>query len=485
MGVIFTFIIGLLMSFEPITDNDFFWHYVIGNIIDKTHQIPNHELFSWFSNYSWTAHEWLTEFFMYKLTPLGCLIIMLLIFIVLYILMAKMLKVKLNKLFDFKLIYLLMMTVFFKVTGPRPYILSLVFMAYLIYIVFSYLDDKKYFDKLIYTIPLLQIIWVNFHGGSSSLAYILIIGVLLCDLFLNIFKFDEERWSDYRLSKKQIKTLLIVLFLSIIASCLNPFGYKMLLYPFTNMADANMLENIVEWASPNFHNFFGIYLFIIIAFPLFNLILNKKKMKLHEIAFQLLFFFMALRSQRFIGMYAIYSMWTLGKYFFVTKNMYDLLKSPFKKVEKIISVCFCIVLLSLCVLVGYKQINSFKNQGLIVNHGFYSDNAIKEIIKLEPKRMYNDYSQGGYLLYKLNEYNALDKVKIFSYGLGDVFSNKILPDARKLEDLLDDTRKIIEEYDFDVILTTKHHPLHFFLQEMDEYSLYYEDDMCYIYVKVI
>ena len=81
MGVIFTFIIGLLMSFEPITDNDFFWHYVIGNIIDKTHQIPNHELFSWFSNYSWTAHEWLTEFFMYKLTPLGCLIIMLLIFI--------------------------------------------------------------------------------------------------------------------------------------------------------------------------------------------------------------------------------------------------------------------------------------------------------------------------------------------------------------------------------------------------------------------
>ena len=34
---------------------------------------------------------------------------------------------------------------------------------------------------------------------------------------------------------------------------------------------------------------------------------------------------MALRSQRFVGMYAIYSTWTLGKYFFVTEaeNAYE------------------------------------------------------------------------------------------------------------------------------------------------------------------
>ena len=34
MGIIFTFVMGLLMSFEPITDNDWFWHYVIGHYID-------------------------------------------------------------------------------------------------------------------------------------------------------------------------------------------------------------------------------------------------------------------------------------------------------------------------------------------------------------------------------------------------------------------------------------------------------------------
>ena len=484
MGVIFTFIVGLLMAFEPITDNDYFWHYVIGNFINNNNVIPNHELFTWHSSSSpWIAHEWLTEIVMYKIGPYGALIIMLLIFLGLYILMAKNLRVKLKKIFDFKLIYLLIMTIFFKVTGPRPYILSLVFFAYLIYILFSYVDDEEKYRKWIYTIPILQIIWVNFHGGSSSMSYIFIIGVLLCDLFLKIIPFNEERWSQYKLSKKQVKTLLIVLGLTIFCSILNPFGIKMLLYPFTNMADDNMLDYIVEWASANYHGFFGIYIFLIIAIPLFNLILSNKKMKLHEIAFQLLLFYMCMRSQRFIGMFGIYSTWTLGKYFFVSDDMYEVIRKPFKRFEKLITYGFCSILVVGMLFVGYKQLSTFARVGVIDNDGFYSDTAVKKIIELEPKRLYNDYSQGGYLLYKLNEFNGLDKVKVFAYGLGDVFSSEILPDSVNLQTLATNPREIIEKYDFDVMLTNIKLPLHYFLDEMDEYNLYYSDDMCFIYVK--
>lgn len=483
MGVIFTFVMGLLMCFEPITDTDWFWHYVVGAVINKNHIIPNKEMFSWVGDYSWTAHEWFTENIMYKLGPWGCLIIMLIIFLALYIIMAKMLRVKLKKIFDFKLCYLLLMTIFFKVTGPRPYVLSLLMMAYLVYVLFSYVDEKKHFDKLIWTIPILQIVWVNFHGGSSSLAYIFIIGILLCHLFLKIFKFNEERWTSNILNKKQVKTLCIVLVLTLIASCINPFGYKMLLYPFENMADSSMIEYIIEWQSASYHGLLGIYIFIMMAFPLFNLILQKKKMKLHEIAFQLLLFYMAMKSQRFIGMFGIYSTWMIGKYFFVSDEMYETLRKPFKRFEKIITVCFCTLLVAIVGFVGYKQIGYIAKQGPIDNHGYYSDTAIKELIKLKPQRMFNEYSQGGYLLYKLNEYNALDDVHIFAYGLGDVFSKQVLPDARHLEYLDKDTRAIIEKYDFDVILTTTEHPTHFFIEEMEEYKLYYKDDMCYIFVK--
>lgn len=484
MGIIVCILLGLFMAFEPITDNDYFWHVVVGKWINNNHIIPNHELFSWASGKAWVAHEWLNEVIMYKMGDMGCLILMLAIFLVLYILMAKMLKLEWKKLFDFRLCYFLLMTVFFKVTGPRPYIVSLVFLAYLVYVLFSYLDDKKWTQKLIYTLPILQILWVNFHGGSSSLIYLFIIGIFMCDIFVKIFKFKPNRWNTFKLNKKQIKTLSIVLVLTIIASCLNPFGPKMLLYPFSNMLDDSMTSYILEWNSPSFHNFLGLYIFITIAFPLFNLILQKKDMKMHEIGFQLMFLFMALKSQRFIGMYGIYSTWNLGKYFFVTDDMMDVLKKPFIKYQKYIYGVSCGVLVLFAALIGYRQVSSFKSVGLIDNDGFYSDKAVEKLIEIKPERLFNDYSQGGYLLYKLNEYKALDDVKIFAYGLGDVFSNDILPDAMNLSNLYTNPRSIIEKYDFDCLITTKKYPLHYFLDECNDYKLVYEDDMCYIYVRV-
>lgn len=484
MGVLFCFVVGLFMTLQSISDNDFFWHMVVGNRVWLDKIIPNHELYSWASGKSWVAHEWLTEAIMYKLGPVGCITIMLVIFLGLYILMAKMLRVKFKKIFDFKLLYLLMMCVFFKVTGPRPYIISLVFFAYLIYVLFSYIDKEKKADKLIWTLPVLQILWVNFHGGSSSMIYIFILGTLMCHYFLKLLPWRNERFMQNILDKKQVKTLVIVFFLSILATCINPFGYKMLLYPFSNMTDTSMTSYIMEWNSPSFHGVLGIYIFVMIAIPLFNLILQHKNMKFHEVAFQLLMFYMCLKSQRFIGMYGIYSTWNLGKYFFVTDDMMDVLKKPFIKYQKYIYGVSCGILVLFAALVGYRQVSSFKSVGLIDNDGFYSDKAVEKLIEIKPERLFNDYSQGGYLLYKLNEYKALDDVKIFAYGLGDVFSNDILPDAMNLSNLYTNPRSIIEKYDFDCLITTKKYPLHYFLDECNDYKLVYEDDMCYIYVRV-
>ena len=484
MGVLFCFVVGLFMTLQPISYNDFFWHMVVGNRVWLDKIIPNHELYSWASGKSWVAHEWLTEAIMYKLVPVGCITIMLVIFLGLYILMAKMLRAKFKKICDFKLLYLLMMCVFFKVTGPRPYIISLGFFAYLIYVLFSYIDKEKKADKLIWTLPVLQILWVNFHGGSSSMIYIFILGTLMCHYFLKLLPWRNERFMQNILDKKQVKTLVIVFFLSILATCINPFGYKMLLYPFSNMTDTSMTSYIMEWNSPSFHGVLGIYIFVMIAIPLFNLILQHKSMKFHEVAFQLLMFYMCLKSQRFIGMYGIYSTWNLGKYFFVTDDMMDVLKKPFIKYQKYIYGVSCGILVLFAALIGYRQVSSFKNVGLIDNDGFYSDKAVEKLIEIKPERLFNDYSQGGYLLYKLNEYKALDDVKIFAYGLGDVFSNDILPDAMNLSNLYTNPRSIIEKYDFDCFITTKKYPLHYFLDECDDYKLVYEDDMCYIYVRV-
>lgn len=487
MGIIFTFLMGLLMSLGPITDNDVFWHWIVGKWIDINKQIPSKELFSWYGakmDYDWVSHEWLSEWIMYKVGPIGCIILMMLIFIGLYFLMFKMLKINAKKLFDFKWLYLLLMTVFFRVTGPRPYIISLLFFAYLIYVLFNYLDEAKpIFKKLIWTIPVMQILWVNLHGGSSSLPYVYLIGILLSDLALRIIPNCSKRWGEYLLPKDKRKTLLLLLISVLVASLINPTTYEILLYPFTNMTDTSMLENILEWASPSFHGFLGIYIFIMIVFPLFNMMFTEKKYKFYEIAIFALMLFMCLKSQRFVGMFGIYATWMLGKYFFVTDEIYSGLRKPFKKYEKIITWCFCGILLLAISFVGYKQISSFNH--VIDNNGFYSDENIQTVIELQPKRLYNDYGQGGYLLYKLDEFDALDDVKIFSYGLGDVFSNDVLPDSAALSSMKKYTNfdKIFEKYDFDVILTAKMYPLHYYLDARCDWKLVQSDDMGSVYVK--
>lgn len=485
MGVIFTFIMGLLMAFEPITDNDYFWHVVIGNWIHNNKAIPNKALFSWWGleqNYEWTSHEWLTELIMYKLGDIGCIVIMLIIFLLLYFLMYKMLKIDFKKLFDVKLIYLLLMTVFFKVTGPRPYIISLLFFAYLIYVLFSYLDkDKKIFDKLIWTLPIMQILWANLHGGSSSMPYVFIIGVLLSDLFLKLFKIKDTRWASYLLDKQQIKTLLINLLLIVIATCINPVGYKLLLYPFTNMADTNMIDLILEWKSPSFHGLLGIYIFIMVAVPVFNMIFTKKNFKLYEIAIFALLFYMALKSQRFIGMFGIYSTWIIGKYLFFDEKVYEIIKKPFKKYEKIFTYSFVTLLILILCFTAHLQISNFK---IVDNHGYYSDEAIKYVISAKPQRMYNDFGNGGYLLYKLNQFKALDDINIFIYGLGDVFSNNILPDSKALYNISSDPEKIIEKYNFDLILTVSRSPLCYYLKQNSNWKISYDDEMNYVFERI-
>lgn len=485
MGVIFTFIVGLLAAFEPITDNDYFWHVVIGRWIDNHGAIPNVPLFSWWGleqGYSWTSHEWLTEWIMYKAGDIGCIAIMLGIFIVLYYLMYKMLKIDFKKLFDVKLLYLLLMTVFFKVTGPRPYIISLVFFAYLIYVLFSYLDkDKKIFDKLIWTLPIMQILWANLHGGSSSMPYIFILGVLLTDFFIKLFKINDQRWAGFKLDKTQIKTLLINLGLIAVATCINPVGYKLLLYPFTNMADTNMIDYILEWQSPSFHGLLGIYIFIMVAFPVFNMIVTKKSYKTYEIAIFALLFYMALKSQRFIGMFGIYSTWMIGKYLFLDKEFYDTVRKPFKKFEKLITYGFETLLVLIVILTAYVQINKFTT--IVDNDGYYSDGAIEAVINAKPKRMYNDFGQGGYLLYKLDKANALDNMNIFIYGLGDVFSNNILIDTTKLYKLQEDPEKLITKYNFDLMLTVSKSPLCRYLIQNPNWKVLYSDDMNYVFIR--
>ena len=107
---------------------------------------------------------------------------------------------------------------------------------------------KNQQNKSIYFLPIISLLWANLHGGSSSLSYI----VPLFYLFFSIREFKIGNIQKDLLSKEKLKKLAIICLLTILTICINPYGFKMLLYPYSNMLDTTMLASIVEWQSPNY-----------------------------------------------------------------------------------------------------------------------------------------------------------------------------------------------------------------------------------------
>ena len=78
-------------------------------------------------------------------------------------------------------------------------------------------------------------------------SYIIILAYLLC----NILNWSIGKVKFFYAGKKWVVHCIIVLFLVIAAILINPYGYKMLIYPYENMQDTLMLSMIAEWAPPD------------------------------------------------------------------------------------------------------------------------------------------------------------------------------------------------------------------------------------------
>lgn len=458
-------IINFIMSIKSIADPDYGWHISVGKYIFENGLIPKNDIFSWYGiseRLEFISHEWLSDVIMYLLGNIGNIILLGIMVTIFYIFLVKFIRIdkKFNMFNIFKFIWLILCFIPLGSLGHRPYLFSYLFFLIFIYLLFKYINNNLKHYKILFIIPILQLLWVNMHGGSSILIpLILTVTIVLSIIFKKLR--DVEK----------IKTLLFILVLSLIASLINPYGYKILLYPFINMGDSIMLDTIVEWFSPNFHGLIGIYYFIIIIVPILIFIYNKNNINIIDLCLYLLFLFMMFRSVRFIHYYIFISTYYVGKYMVNFKNI----NMRFKVNTKVVKIFTYTVLIFLSILGIYYQITNLDSDNSFVYS--YSDTAIEKLKELKPKRMFNDYNTGGYLTNKL--YGS--DINIFINGIADIYSSSILKDAYDFVNMNSNPEEIISKYQFDVIIIMRDVPLEWYLEKSDEYSIYYQDDTATIY----
>ena len=452
-------VVSLISSLFITIGLDYYWHITAGKYMFNNHTILTHDIFSWFLyNKSWISHEWLFENIIYVLKIIFgdynvlvyCSICISSLLLIIFLNNKNYSK---NTLFTMIWLMLFIIMNSYCII-PRPHMLSNILFAVTIYLLYD-LKENEHSNK-IYILPVISVLWSNIHGGSSNLSYILIILFIVTGLI----SFDNKYIQSNKLSKKQLKKYIITLIICILSICINPHGIKMLIYPYTNILDITMQQNITEWQSilkitPNNYIYFSFIIFLLIV-----LIKSKEKLKLTDLLLLILFIILGIKSFRFSNYIYIVSSFFIFNY--IEKREND-------KNTNIILITISIILLVLFIL----NISTIK---MIISLKPISNKMITTIKKENPKRLFNLYDDGGYLI--------SNEIKVFIDGRADLYSKYNYKDYINISNNIN-TKELINKYSFDYFLVNNKYKINDYLKNNADYIIVLKDNNNILYKKIV
>lgn len=245
------FAFSFLFRTDTSFDQDLGRHLKLGEIIVKTGQVPKTNLFSYTNpNFPFINTHWLFEVLTYFFNQTVGLEVLLILKIVI-ILISIWLVVK-NVPEPNRTLLLPVGFIFLHVLRERidlrPEIFSFLFTCLTIFILEKFLKQKT---RLIFLLPLIQLIWINTH-------IYFFVGLLLQVIYIIYIGYQTLRFHPRGVS---IKILLMIFGLSVILSLINPNGLSGFLYPLNVQKNygytivenqtISFLENI-GFSDPNF-----------------------------------------------------------------------------------------------------------------------------------------------------------------------------------------------------------------------------------------
>jgi hypothetical protein len=295
----------LASSFKTGGDDDFFWHLATGRFIAENNYVPDTDVFGYVTLGSrWIPFEWGWDLLSYKLYTIGSyeavLVFRSIILTITFLLYFLLLRIfGLNSVLIIILLFVLLAGSFDRLT-PRPHIITYLFIVVLFYLLFTYkyIDRQKYYRRL-FLLPLVFLVWCNFHMGVVIGIVILLI-FLLTELIIYFYPSYFSKFGNKPLSKIHLKNLLVISGLSLLVLLINPHGFQTYVYAYEH-SNMQLLQVIHEWQNPFTGKIDENFIVIIYKILLFaGLILLYYAVKKRELVFALSYIVFALYSIRAI-----------------------------------------------------------------------------------------------------------------------------------------------------------------------------------------
>lgn len=250
--------IGMLLTalvafpFANSIDNDFWWHLRTGEFIVH-HGIPSHDPYSWTkAGQPWVLHEWLSEVLIYvSQANFGYAVTYLLFGLVTVgallgtYTIARRAGTGTRPLTALMLLVLLVLCSFVTV---RPQVLTWAMFSAFLYILSRHDDGEK---TPIWLLPPLMAVWVNLHLGFYF-------GLMLVGCWLAALCFDAVRGRAVPL-----RLPFAVAGACVLATFANPAGPRILAYPLRYATDSQATARVAEWQQPSIFDISHLPIFLV------------------------------------------------------------------------------------------------------------------------------------------------------------------------------------------------------------------------------
>src|SRR6266576_2550075 len=292
LGGVMTVILGLFIGLEQ--DPDFWWHLRIGRWMVDNGRLPSADIFTYTAiTHAWTDHEYLTEVLMWlTYNTLGltvlCIAFGLLTWAGFWLIF---LQVRRQPFVAIAVGIAIAAIAGTPIWGPRAQMITFTLSCLELYWLRQYLSGRS---LAINFFPLVMIAWANLHGGWV-IGFVWL-GVALAAELLS-WAWDQDNPAH----KMHARRLAVIAVASAVAVAATPHFLTLYPYPFQTQGSEAQQRLIVEWASPNFHNFelrpFEAMIFlVVIGFAL-------KRPSLYDVMLALAGLGLALQSVRNIPLF--------------------------------------------------------------------------------------------------------------------------------------------------------------------------------------
>ncbi len=234
-------------------DTDMLWHLRAGQWQVEHRMLLDEDVFSYSrSGEPWINHSWLSQIVLYgAYAALGDLGLMLYVAILAAVGMALIYAVCEGSALVRAFAVILAGAAAAVFWSARPQMMSFLMSAAVLALI---LLHRRGTDRL-WLIPLLMVLWANLHGGFA-IGFILLVlaavGEALRWFVERVLGGAEESASDPP-TLRPVLQLVVVGLVSAAAISINPYGPRMLLYPFNTVGIGVLRDYIQEWAAPDFH----------------------------------------------------------------------------------------------------------------------------------------------------------------------------------------------------------------------------------------